>query len=281
MVTTPSTLITVNGSRLAYSVQGHGEPVLLIHGSVVAEAFAPLIAQPALGDHVRLVGFFRRGYGGSDRATGPFTIAQQAADCQALLQALDIEQAHVVGHSYGALIALQLAHDAPSTVHSLALLEPPLPMVPSAERWFATVGKPAIERYHGGDVTGAVDLFLRGVAGPAYRQVIDAALAPGAWQRVIDDAPAFFEVELPAYGAWRFGDADAARITQPVLAVLGGQSAAIDPGNAERHELVQRWFPQAEPFVLPGATHMLQMVNPADMAAGLRDFLQRHPLPQG
>jgi pimeloyl-ACP methyl ester carboxylesterase len=61
----------------------------------------------------------------------PFSLAQQAADCRALLEYLDIERAHVVGHSSGGLIALRLALDAPQVVHSLVLLEPALLDVPS------------------------------------------------------------------------------------------------------------------------------------------------------
>jgi hypothetical protein len=44
------------------------------------------------------------------------------------------------------------------------------------------------------------------------------------------------------------------------------------------HELVLAWLPQAEAFVLIGATHGLQMIDPKGMAAGLADFLARHPL---
>lgn len=54
---------------------------------------------------------------------GPVSIEQQAAQCQALLGRLRIGRAHVVGHSSGANIALQLALDAPAMVGSLALLE--------------------------------------------------------------------------------------------------------------------------------------------------------------
>jgi len=39
------------------------------------------------------------------------------------------------------------------------------------------------------------------------------------------------------------------------------------------------WLPQAEPFILPGATHALQMQNPRGMAEALAGFFARHPLP--
>jgi len=44
------------------------------------------------------------------------------------------------------------------------------------------------------------------------------------------------------------------------------------------HRLVRRWLPQAEPFVLPGATHTLPMQNPRGLAEALAGFFARHPL---
>jgi pimeloyl-ACP methyl ester carboxylesterase len=44
-----------------------------------------------------------------------------------------------------------------------------------------------------------------------------------------------------------------------------------------RHQLLLDWLPQVEPFVLPGATHLLQIENPAGMAEGLASFFARHP----
>ena len=138
-----------------------------------------------------------------------------------------VERAHLVGHSSGGNIALQLALDAPGTVGSLALLEPALLPVPSRAAWGQAVAVPAMERYRAGDPAGAIDLWMRGVAGPGYRQVMEDAL-PGALERAVADADTFFGQELPAVQQWPFGEADAARVTQPVLAVLGGASA---PGH--------------------------------------------------
>ena len=63
---------------------------------------------------------------GSSRTPVPFTIADHAADAKALLTALGVARAHVVGHSVGAMVALQLALDAPELVQSLVIMEPPI-----------------------------------------------------------------------------------------------------------------------------------------------------------
>jgi len=63
-----------------------------------------------------------------------------------LLAHLRVDAAHVVGHSSGALIALDLACNTPHAVRSLALLEPPLLGVPSTGPHMAAL-TPAVERY--------------------------------------------------------------------------------------------------------------------------------------
>src|SRR4051812_18531370 len=103
----------VNGATLEYAVRGAGEPMICIHGAFVADMFQPLLAEPSLASRYQLITYHRRGYAGSSHTPGPTSMAQQAADCRALLAQLDVEQAHVAGHSFGGDVALQLALDTP------------------------------------------------------------------------------------------------------------------------------------------------------------------------
>jgi len=260
----------VNGITLEYEVQGSGEPVVLIHGSHIADTFATLMAEPALRDHFSLIRYHRRGFAGSSRADAPLPISRQAADCLALLRQLGVQRAHLVGHSYGGAIALQLALDAPEAVRSLSLLEPALFDVPSFVQLSEQIERTA-QIYEAGDKAGAVDAFLEAVCGREYRAALDRRL-PGAFEQAVTDAGTFFDVELPALGEWTFSREDAARINHPVLGVLGADSDAVWPGWGESHRLSLEWLPQAKPFVLPRAAHLLQVQNPGDMARGLAAF---------
>ena len=267
---------TIDGIELEYEVWGLGEPVVLVHGSHVADAFAPLLAEPVLTTCYRLISYHRRGFAGSTHSGAPVSIAQQAADCRALMQGLGVERAHIVGHSYGGVIALQLALDAPQAVHSLALLEPALLAVPSAPQ-FVEAMEPVLQMYQAGDKARAVDAFLQGACGPAYCRVLDRVL-PGAFAQAVADADTFFLIEQPAIQEWTFTREEARRITRPVLTVLGADSEAVWPGFREGRDLLLVWLPQAEQFVLPRATHLLQVQNPRDMAEGLKAFFAGHPL---
>ena len=220
--------------------------MVLIHGALVAEAYAPLCREPALNSRYQLVRYHRRGYAGSSPVRAPFSIGQQAADCRALLEYLGIEHAHVVGHSGGGVIALRLTLDAPEVVHSLILLEPALLDVPSGALLLQAL-EPVLERYGAGEKEGAADSFLRWAIGPDYRAWLDR-LIPGAFQQLVADADPFFGVELPSYKEWFFTREDARRITQPVLGVLGAESASIWPGWNEVQERLREWLPQTEPL---------------------------------
>src|SRR6478672_3145995 len=124
--------IKVAGGELRGRATGEGQPVLCVHGSISTDVFDCLRDQPALAG-CELIAYRRRGYADSVHHDGPFSIEQQADDALAVLRHFGHGEAHIVGHSYGGLISMQLALDAPECVHSLALLEPPLMIAPPSE----------------------------------------------------------------------------------------------------------------------------------------------------
>ena len=130
------------GVELEYRVQGSGEPVVLLHAGMFADWFRPLLDEAALTARYRVLSLHRVGYAGSSRVAGPVSIARQASQVRELMRQLGMTRAHIVGHSSGGNIALQLALDAPQQVHSLALLEPALPVGSTrrAHAFDATVG---------------------------------------------------------------------------------------------------------------------------------------------
>jgi pimeloyl-ACP methyl ester carboxylesterase len=265
----------VDGITLEYEEQGSGEPVVLIHGAHVGDTYRPMMAEGALKAY-RLITYHRRGYDGSSDPDGALSVADHAADCLALMRKLDAMPAHVVGHSSGAVIGIQVALDAPEAVRSLTLLEPALLDVPSGGALVEKLGA-SVPMYEAGDKAGAVDTFLREVCGTHYRGVVEAQI-PGACEQAAADADAFFTGEFPAIAEWQFTKEDAARIKQPVLSVVGANTdAAIGlPNYSEIHARVLEWFPNAKPFVLTRAAHLLQVENPHDMAEGLATFLENN-----
>jgi pimeloyl-ACP methyl ester carboxylesterase len=258
---------------LEYEAYGDGEPVLTVHGSHVAGSFLPLVREPALAGGYRLIRYHRRGFAGSDRAGGGFGIEDQARDALTLLEHLGVPRAHVVGHSYGGVVALQLALDAPRAVRSLVLLEPPL-LTPELAAGLSTQLEPAVRAYRAGDAGAAVDAFMREACGPGWRAEAEAAV-PGGAEQAERDAATFFEVEAPALERWAFDAERASRLPQPVLYVVGGESAPVfEAGRG----LFLAAAPRTESVTLPGLNHLLHVRDPARVAASIADFLARHPL---
>ena len=106
--------------RLAFEVRGGGEPLIFIHGLGYDRfGWGPL--PDALSRDFRVVLFDNRGVGDSDVPEGPYTVGQMAADTAAVLDAAEVEDAHVFGVSLGGYIAQELALVAANRVRKLVL----------------------------------------------------------------------------------------------------------------------------------------------------------------
>lgn len=117
----PMSTIAVGDIKISYGTAGTGEPVLLLHGQGVhANDWDLQIA--ALSKKYRVYYPEMRGHGGSSVPKGPYTMAMLAADMAGFCRALSLGPCHVIGHSLGGAVALQLALDAPALVRSISVI---------------------------------------------------------------------------------------------------------------------------------------------------------------
>jgi pimeloyl-ACP methyl ester carboxylesterase len=116
--------IDIDGVRLHYLAGGTGEPVVLLHGNVVhAMDFVASGLFDRLARTNRVIAFDRPGFGHSQRPRGRrWTAAAQAELLHRALAGLDIDSAVVLGHSWGTLVALELALRASAMVRKLVLV---------------------------------------------------------------------------------------------------------------------------------------------------------------
>jgi pimeloyl-ACP methyl ester carboxylesterase len=263
----------VGGTTLAHWVAGDGDPVLLIHGALVADTMVPLAGAPALSPYRRIL-YHRRGYGQSARTEPPrpVTLAEHAADAAGLLDHHGIGAAHVAGHSMGALIALVLAARHPGRVMSLALLEPPTAFRrPPGAQWLAGI-LPLLQDYVAGDVPGTVRRFYDSTHQPGWRARMERA-RPGTFGQSVQDAAIAFESDLPGTG-WDdgLGADEVAAVRCPVLSVLG---TATLPLFADGRRLLHDWFPWCQDADIDGGDHMLPIEYPDATASAIASFLTR------
>lgn len=246
----------VGGGTLEYEIRGQGEPVVLIHGAFVADLLRPL-ATEATFSHYRVIRLHRRGYAGSSPVDDTWSIKQDAADVAALLRYLGVRRAHVVGHSSGAIVALEFAATYPDMTRTLTLLDPPLQFA-AAQHFQPRTGG-----------VDSVEAFLRARASPGVIEQLEVQL-PGALQQTMRDARRFNVVEWVALGAWTFDSVRAQRVTAPVLVVSQRHGANVDTAR--------RWWPRSEFVELRGQTHLFPFEAPAETAAAITRFLARHAM---
>jgi len=119
--------LTANGVTLHYLQMGSGPDVVMLHGISGNLAVWHLRMVPLLQEHFRVTTYDLRGHGNSDMPPSGYTTRHMADDLLGLLDALGIADADLVGHSFGADIALHLALLHPERVRKLALIEPGVP----------------------------------------------------------------------------------------------------------------------------------------------------------
>lgn len=138
--------VPVDGGSLTIGRWGSpadGQPVLAIHGITGSHASWHLVASAHGG---QVIAPDLRGRGGSGTLPGPYGMAAHAADCVAVLDALGIERATVVGHSMGGFVAAVLTHRYPDRVGRLVLVDGGVPFGLPADTDPETVLGPAVQR---------------------------------------------------------------------------------------------------------------------------------------
>lgn len=253
---------------LEYAERGDGPAVLCIHGAIFSDAFAPLMDEPAV-DGYRLIRYRRRGYGNSLSLSADPRMDEQVGDALALLEARGVSRVHVVAHSGGGPIAVQLAVDAPDLVQSLTLLEPALQTAEMAAEFDEMVA-PLITMHRSGLSAKAVHIFVRGAVGPNWRTRLDHLL-PGAAGRAERDAAGTFEGDLAWLRQWDFDEA-APLVDKPTLFMTGSITA---PAYEQIEAMVRAAVPSAESAVIEGADHWLNMTHPRPVAEVIAAFLER------
>lgn len=244
-------------------------PLLVVHGAVTRLACQPLAHAPCLIDHHAVISYDRRGYGRSPRPVEPLSIGSQAMDALGVVEAAGSGPVVVIGHSYGATIALELARMAPHAIRALVLVEPAVLDVPSAGAAAAALGQ-AGERFHDGAFDESLSGFLETFHGAGCGERLAAALSPSWREQALADYGTYWNHELPAFMDWRLDRCAAKDVRHPVL-LVGGELS--HPAFHETRARLQAWLPGATSLVLAGANHDLPASHPRQLAGAICGLL--------
>lgn len=276
----------LDGVSLLYGKHGKGEPVLVIHGVLIADAvIPPLQLRPEIFEHYEFIGYYRAGYHGSTCDEKQISIETHAEHVRQLLDHLELEKVHLVSYSFGGLVAMQVMLSYPERVHTSVMLEPYLPRESQTAIEDNTHAfTEAFALYEQGHMLAAAQSYQAGICGDRFLASVDLTCSRDVWDKVTEATSTVFTVDMPAYMNWGFrpSQADDAIISKkpdmPVLAVMGADSESVVAGFQETQAFLLDWLPQAERCGIPYATHGLQMMNPSAVAESIMHFLQKHPL---
>jgi pimeloyl-ACP methyl ester carboxylesterase len=114
-------MIDLGHIQVAYMQSGSGEPLVLIHGGE-SDRNAFRVLFPHLGDGVRAIAYDQRDSGETVNAPDPYRVADLAQDLASFIEALGLEQAHILGVSFGGAVAMHTALGHPERVSSVTLV---------------------------------------------------------------------------------------------------------------------------------------------------------------
>jgi pimeloyl-ACP methyl ester carboxylesterase len=255
--------IEIEGRGFAWRRLGVGSPLLLINGYAATGADWDPAFLAGLAESFSVISPDNRGLGESELGGAELTIDGMAADLEALLDALGIDRATVVGWSMGGFVAQRLVVRAPARVAALALLatDPGGPdSVPAAVADWSRLTD------HAGTPREQATRLISLLFPPELAVDIDREFGEVVAAAQARLSPRALRVQEAAMDAWhRDAGADPAPAeTPPTLIVHGDLDVVIPAANAEA--LVARW-PGARVELLTGCAH-------AVMAQGSRRVVE-------
>ena len=234
------------GARIWYAAFGSGSPVILLHGGLGHSRNWGYQVPALMGRGNRAVLIDSRGHGRSTRDQRPYSYELMASDVLAVMDALALEKASLVGWSDGACTALILADQAPERAAGVFFFA--CNMDPSGTKDFEFT--PIVQRCFSRHVKDYERLS------PTPNRFDEFSEAVGLMQRT-----------QPNYSA-----EDLARIRVPVTIVQSEHDEFI---KREHAEYLAQSIPNAEFVYLPGVSHFAPLQRPEQFNAAMLAFLNR------
>jgi non-heme chloroperoxidase len=249
-----------SGVSLHYAVQGRpdGEPVVLLHG--VGDSWRSFdLILPHIPDRYRVYAVSQRGHGWSDAPASGYSQADLAADATAFLEALDLRNVTIVGHSMGSFVAQAVAARDAGRLKSLVLVGS---------------GPGGAKRVEA-EVRGAFEAMRQN---PRFARDFQASMShqpvPAAFLEMMIEAcagvPAHAWAQLGAVTHSADTEAGLAAIKVPTLLVWGDRDALL---NREDQDVLLKKIKGSRLLVYPETGHVPHWEHPERFAKDLLAFL--------
>jgi 3-oxoadipate enol-lactonase len=269
----PRLHVSRGGMKIAYYLQGQGEPLALIRG--YGNAASMWYHQvPTLSRNFQVLTFDNRDTGNSDRVAEPYKISDLAGDVLSLIEALNLGPVHLLGLSMGGMIALEAALVQPALVRTLILAgtacnaDRGLTTDPEVLALFATLPELSDEA----NVRRSLPAFF------SDRTLGNRAFLDDYVRRSLDQRPPLTTFLRHSQAMQGFDCcARLRRLGVPTLIQHGGADRLLPVENAF---LLKEMIPRARLAVYEGLGHLFLMEDPdtfnADVQLFIRQFASSH-----
>lgn len=278
------TLLPVNGTHLWVHTEGHGEPAIVVHGGPLLDLSYLRSHLAPLDRDLELVYYDQRLSGRSDGVVDSASVrlATFVQDLDGVRAAMGIERFHLIGHSWGGLLALEYALAHPDRLRSLILLSP---MPPSTDLWgqeqqaqaaslepgdTAGMGAlretPSFQAREPDAVAAALRISFRSqFHDPSLAATLDLHVEPDYGERSRQ-----FGYMLPDLLAYDL-TGDLARVSVPTLLLYG----ADEPGARIGGDVLKAGLPRVTFVTIPDAGHFPFVEQQSAFLEAVRSFLSR------
>lgn len=257
---------TVDGRSIYYDQRGDGPDVVLLHG-IGGNTRLWRAQLEGLSDEFRVTAWDAPGYGGSDDPEGDqWTMADYTVRLNGLLDALGIEQVHIVGQSWGGVLAQEFYRHYPERFRSLVI----------SDTYAGGGAQPAEER----DATLQARLNALDTMTPEEmgRRRVGALLMPDAPEALVAEVQSVLaEIHSPGYRMAAIALANAntldvhPTITVPTLITAGDHDGIVPP---ERAREMHKRIPGSRHIEIENAGHLPCVERPEIYNAAVREFLR-------
>ncbi|WCM18342.1 alpha/beta hydrolase [Paraburkholderia bryophila] len=273
--------VVSNGTTIHVRVGGKGPAVVLLHGyGETGDMWAPL-AMELMRDHTVIVPDLR-GMGVSEVATDGFTKKNEAEDVAGVMDSFDVQQAVIVGHDIGNMVAFAFAEAHPDRTTRLVMMDAPVPgigpwddILKSPLLWHFHFGGPDMERLVAGRERIYLDRFWNDFAA-------DPAHFPEATRRhyaALYARPGRMHAGFLQFAAFDQDATDnrqsvsSGRLQMPVLAIGGDHSL-----GATMAYIMRFAADDVHQIVIAGSGHWLMEEQPVPTIAAIRAFVDQPSL---
>lgn len=262
-----------NENQLYYEQAGTGETVLLIHGA--QEDYRVFMPQlELLQESYKVISYSRRlNYPNASKYYDgiQYSVESEANDLENLIKSLNLNSVHLVGHSYGGLVAMEYTHRNADKVQSLTLSEPPLLRLEGCEQSYHTAQKGLIKNVGLAFKTKDTTQVMKAIFEFFVGADIQDQIPPEDLESLKDNLG---EMEALVNSADPFPDINT-DFQVPVMLITAENTMPLLKCS---NEALVKKMPNAKHIHLSEVGHEMWMTHPEILSTHIRDFISANPM---